>query len=609
MRFRQTLLLLATLAVLSTVSPARADDADDRFAVATGHYAARRWKLAVEEFQTFLDKYPKHLKADKGTFLSAEAALQSGDLERAGIGFRRYLDRCPDGKFARAALFRAGETAYMAGKAKTAKDKLLRFQAKYPDDKLNAYVLTYLGDIAMGNGDTASAEKCFRECLKRFPDGRLQDDCRFGLARALERQQKCDEAERLYRAVAGKPENLLADDAQFHLAVLLYTMEKYVESIEAYNAFEAEFAESRRRPQAILSAARLQAKLKQLSDSAALYERFVQQYPDAPQLESALYQWAWVLSDQGKQSESAELFERLRREYAEGRYGADATFRLAQRALDAKDYQRAGKLIDEVLAGRPDDRIRENAMYLRGRIAVAKEQWQQVAHAFEALLEAFPKTSNKLPAEFWIAEAAYRQEDYQQAGQRFDRLAGRVRGRPEQWLAAIPLRQAQTLSQKGDWSGAYAIASKIEAKYPNFKQLHEADYLIGRCRHARADFQGAREAFRKVICSKTGEKTEMAAMAQWMIGETFFHQKNYEAALRAYLRLEILYDYPTWQAAALLQAGKCREKLGQWNEAAKLYKRVLKVYPDTLFAEMAEKRAANNPANSLTPGAGRVRRR
>ncbi len=609
----------------------------------------------------------------------------------------------------------------MAGKAKTAEDKLLRFQAKYPDDKLNAYVLTYLGDIAMDNVDTAAAVKCFRECLERFPDGRLQDDCRFGLARALERRDQYDEAERLYRAVAGKPENTLADDAQFHLAVLLYITGKYTASIETYSAFETKFVESRWRPkarlgrgwalmklgrlkdaesafrelfdtpgveteisveagywlgmvrreqedwpgaaetfekllakdppaemaaeaalvrgrilqrlrlsdqalimydmviekypksrqhpQALLSAARLRAELRQLSDSAALYERFVEQYPDTPQLESALYQWAWVLSDQGKQSESAELFERLRKNYGQRRYGADATFRLAQRALDAKDYQRAGKMVDEVLAGRPDDRTRENAMYLRGRIAVAQEQWRQVAGAFEALLEAFPETSNKLQAEFWIAEATYRQEDYQQAARLFDQLAEQIRGRPEQWLAAVLLRQAQILSQKGDWSGAYAIASKIEAKYPNFKQLHEADYLIGRCRHARADFQGARGAFRKVIRSKTGEKTETAAMAQWMIGETFFHQKDYKTALRAYLRMEILYDYPTWQAAALLQAGKCREKLGQRHEAAKLYKRVLKVYPDTIFAKMAEKRAADNPANSLTPEAGRVRRR
>ena len=41
--------------------------------------------------------------------------------------------------------------------------------------------------------------------------------------------------------------------------------------------------------------------------------------------------------------------------------------------------------------------------------------------------------------------------------------------------------------------------------------------------------------------------------------------------MREYLRLEILYAYPTWQAGALLQAGKCHELLGEGQEAAELY--------------------------------------
>ena len=76
-------------------------------------------------------------------------------------------------------------------------------------------------------------------------------------------------------------------------------------------------------------------------------------------------------------------------------------------------------------------------------------------------------------------------------------------------------------------------------------------------------------------------------MAQWMIGETYFHQKNYEAAVREYLRLEILYAYPTWQAGALLQAGKCHQRLGEAKQAAELYRQILKNYSKTPFAEQA----------------------
>ncbi len=1019
---RALLLLLLSAAAL----PAWADDADDRFAVAAGHYAARRWKLATEEFRTFLDQYPDHSKAAKGVFLLAEAMLQSGKHEPASKWFREYLHRRPDGEFARAALFRAGEAAYLAGNAEPAKAELVRFRSTYPDDKLNAYVLTYLGDIAMMEDDAPSAADHFRVCLRQFPNGAMQSDCRFGLARALERQGRNEEAERFYEAVAAKSRSPLVDDAQFHLGVLQYTMGKYAEAIETFDAFETRLAaspcrakarlgrgwalmklerlddakamfqglvanaqlgieagywlgmvqrdqgnwaaaaetllataraadavnskdmrilalrfyagdalrrsgdvkaayeqfdrilasdalgetwiddatygkiqaaleaddhqtvdrtaaafdrrcplsplkddvhrllarsqlkrndhaaavdlleplvsagtldeqgmldryllarayeglgrnedalvvlspildsaggqlladaqlmqgsllvatrryadavkpleafaasrpngdaavkgrgtlaicyartgqcnkakklhtellqerprhellatvteqlaeaayaandhrwatelferlrtvggspenelrglaglgwsqfkagklheaaatfqrllekdppattaaeaalvrgrileqlnmpdaamlmydrvidehpKSRQHPQALLAAARLRVKLGQLRDATSLYRRLLQQHSDVVQLDLVLYEWAWILHDLGKTAESVELFERLHREHADSRYGADATFRLAQRALAAKDYRRADRLVAEVLAGKPDDRIRENALYLRGQIAAAGQKWQQVGEAFEALLEAFPETSARLVAEFWIAETAYRRKDYAVAGEKFDLLAQHSRRKRDAWLAMVPLRRAQVFAQQQNWTETYAVASKIEADYPNFEQQYEVDYLIGRCLHARADFRGARDAFTKVIRSKAGEKTETAAMAQWMIGETFFHQKNYEAALREYLRLEILYAYPAWQAAALLQAGKCREKLGEWKEASRLYTRLLEVYPNTLFARRAAERlkespsnewGSNPPINSLTPEAARIRRR
>ena len=126
----------------------------------------------------------------------------------------------------------------------------------------------------------------------------------------------------------------------------------------------------------------------------------------------------------------------------------------------------------------------------------------------------------------------------------------------------------RSLAQQNNGTTPTRSPPRSKRTIPNFEQQYEVDYLLGRCLANQADFEAARQAYNKVIRSAAGAKTETAAMAQWMIGETYFHQKNYEAALREYLRLEILYAYPEWQAAALLQAGKCHERLGEAKEAA-----------------------------------------
>ena len=50
-----------------------------------------------------------------------------------------------------------------------------------------------------------------------------------------------------------------------------------------------------------------------------------------------------------------------------------------------------------------------------------------------------------------------------------------------------------------------------------------------------------------------GVLDELAARAQFMKGETYFHQKNYRDALREFHKLELTYRVPDWQAAALFE--------------------------------------------------------
>ena len=107
---------------------------------------------------------------------------------------------------------------------------------------------------------------------------------------------------------------------------------------------------------------------------------------------------------------------------------------------------------------------------------------------------------------------------------------------------------------------------------------------------ADADVQGARSAFLQAAQRDNAEKSETAAMAQWMIGETFMHQKRYAEAAAEYFRVVSLYPHPRWQAASLLQAGRCYERRQQPQEAVGLYRQLLKKYPETDFASEARAR-------------------
>ena len=243
------LALLWVVLIAGRSATARADEADDQYAVAAGHYAAQRWALAVDEFQALLKEHPDYGPNHKSRFFLAEALVQLGRYDEAQSQFREYLRQEPSGAYATQAGFRAGEAALLGGHPSAAREALQDFAAKHPTDKLNAYVLNYLGQIAVSDGSGAEAEHEYREAIERFPQDALQDDYHYGLARA-ELEGKRPEAEKLYRKLADGADKALAEQAMLRLATSQSAGGRYADAAETFEAFEAQYPASKQLTQA-----------------------------------------------------------------------------------------------------------------------------------------------------------------------------------------------------------------------------------------------------------------------------------------------------------------------------------------------------------------------
>lgn len=204
----------------------------------------QQWDAAAEEFAAFLAQQPDHAACDKARFYLGEALVQQNRFREAQGHFDRYLANQPDGEFRRQALFRGSECAYLSEQAEEARRRLETFTETYGNDPLSGLVLAYRGELASRGGRAGEAESLFRQSLRDFPDGAFQDDCRLGLARALEAGGNRDEAERYYLALAAKKNSRLAGEAQFRLGALYYAAARYDAAIEAFSALEYEPADS-----------------------------------------------------------------------------------------------------------------------------------------------------------------------------------------------------------------------------------------------------------------------------------------------------------------------------------------------------------------------------
>ena len=129
------------------------------------------------------------------------------------------------------------------------------------------------------------------------------------------------------------------------------------------------------------------------------------------------------------------------------------------------------------------------------------------------------------------------------------------------------------------WGDALKKAEALKHELPpEDPAVAELDFARGRALLGLARSDDARAAFQSVITARKGG--DLAAQAHLMRGETYFHQERYRDALTEFLKVDILYDVPRWQAAALLEAGKVYERLAQWGDAAETYERLRSRFPD-----------------------------
>jgi TolA-binding protein len=120
--------------------------------------------------------------------------------------------------------------------------------------------------------------------------------------------------------------------------------------------------------------------------------------------------------------------------------------------------------------------------------------------------------------------------------------------------------------------------------------LYQADEVLGRSLKSQAKWTEARAAFERVLKDPHGKLSETAAKSQFLLADTYLQEKNYETALKEYLKVDILYKFPDLQAAALYQAGVCHEELQKWKDAARTYDEMLRRFPKHEHAALARER-------------------
>ena len=264
-----------------------------------------------------------------------------------------------------------------------------------------------------------------------------------------------------------------------------------------------------------------------------------------------------------------------------------ARFELAEMLAVRGDHDAALALLEQALQKNPPLRLAEQIRLRSAACFLAKND-PKAAHAHVRAVAGNPKTAFAAQARYLAGEVAIQQQDWagavkQLAAFRDDRRFQHVAGITDRAL----LRLAHACARARQWTQSRQALEALVQRFGVSPWVGDAFFGIGWAWQQLKQHDNAVRAYSEVTRRTAAE---VAARAQLQIGLCRLEQKRYPEAAKALLVVPFTYGYARWSAPAWCEAGRAYMAMKQPAEAARMWKRVIKDYPTSRWAEAARKR-------------------
>jgi TolA-binding protein len=141
----------------------------------------------------------------------------------------------------------------------------------------------------------------------------------------------------------------------------------------------------------------------------------------------------------------------------------------------------------------------------------------------------------------------------------------------------------------GDTTLALDVLKQTAVKYPDTEYGEQCTYKVAMYFRNKGWLDSAIIEFRKL--SKSNINANMAAEAQYRIGEVYMRQNDCENAIDAYSYVKDNFaGIEDWFTLALLNIGECYERIEQPGKAIEAYRAIVTLRPDDDFGKTAKRR-------------------
>jgi cellulose synthase operon protein C len=471
------------------------------------------------------------------------------------------------------------------------------------------------GQANLVAGRKEEATKIWNEVIKDSPKSRMADQARYKLAALSTEAGEHEAADKLYQSIIdSKVDPGLMPYAVFSRAYGWLQMGRDKESIESLTKLREEFPKHPVAFDALLTIGIAHRNLDQLEQARksleeflakepkgvslghALYElslvdqaekkpkeatarlnRIVAEIPDYPDMDKVLYELGWAAQAEGNDEEALKHFTRLTKEFPSASSAPEASYFIAQRDYAAGNFEAAAKNFEATAKTSDSEELAEKAMYRQGWSNYKANQLDAARDTFAAQLQRFPKGDLAFDAMTMAGEAEFKAGRYEEALKRYevarqaiqanDDNGKKIREPSESQIRELALLHGgQSAAQMKKYQESIQWYDELRERFPSTAYLPQLFYETGASYQQLNDNEQALKFFGQV--ADKYRTNEVGARARFMMGEIYFGEKKFDAAIPEFQRLMFGFGgskapapIRQWQAKAGFEAGRCSELL------------------------------------------------
>lgn len=365
-------------------------------------YATRGELDQAQQLAGSLERSGASAEAVAFAFYTVAEALSKAEKHAQAVPvYLKALKAAPESETAPYAQLGVG-WAKLAGGDLTAAEAFQAVIQKHPDSEAAQGAIEgvlAVGEKLFAQEQYAQAQGLYQQIVDGFPESEFVDEAQYGLAWALLRQDKGDEALPLFsQAAAAASSPAVAADARYQAALLLADKGEHEQVAELLEPFRGEHAGAENAPWALVLLGRASAELGRTEQTLQAFNMVVTNHPDHPAAAHALLGLARCYRQQKQFDQALEALQKITAA-ASGQVAVEAQYELAACRRDKGELKEAAEEFLKVAILYGDKRWAAQAQFEAGQCYEQLQDADNAVKSYQVIINRYPDQ------EQWVEKA------------------------------------------------------------------------------------------------------------------------------------------------------------------------------------------------------------